>query len=70
MTYLVRCVACDQAFWGDSRDAATPSHTRWDRRTSAIPVGDRCEGSGRAGHWVVESLAPLPSVMFALGNWR
>jgi hypothetical protein len=60
--YLVRCAECDQAFWLDVRDAPAPVHNRWDRRASALPSADRCAGSGRAGHWVMESLRPVPAI--------
>ncbi|HLJ61105.1 MAG TPA: hypothetical protein VKZ50_15370 [bacterium] len=62
MIYLVRCAECDQAFWLDVRDARTPAHNRWDRRASALPAAERGDGSGRTGHWVMESLRPLPAI--------
>jgi len=60
--YLVRCAECDQAFWLDVRDAPAPAHNRWDRRASALPTAERCDGGGRTGHWVMESLQPLPTI--------
>ena len=62
MIYLVRCAECDQAFWLEVQDARTPAHNRWDRRASALPTDERCDGGGRTGHWVMESLRPLPRI--------
>jgi hypothetical protein len=52
--YLVRCNACDRAFWLPTRDDV-PEHSGWERRASAHhDTGVRCAGSAMPGYWIGE----------------
>lgn len=53
--YLVRCAACDRAFWLAGREEAAPEHSAWERHPAAHrDTGVRCPGSRRPGHWIGE----------------
>jgi hypothetical protein len=59
LQYLVRCTACDRAFWQAEGSGPVPEHTVWLRGAwSHAETERRCRGSDCIGHWVARDDRP------------